>query len=558
MSRPVKYRYLVSGTMVAQSPLHVGGLEGNPATDMPLSINGTGELYIPGTSLAGPLRHWLVKNFCEKDIRSFWGWIPTRGSNESGSASYVSINDVKIGLAEEIRSEIRDGVGIDREFGTAADAIKFDREILPKGTRLPIEIALECEQDEGGGRGEMRALLEALGAGRIRLGAAKTRGLGRVKLDGDWQVETFGLYTPDGVLALLEHADPSKRQIRGLDELGDVAAPADEDGRLLIQVDWTPLGPVMVRASDDGAGIDMMPLTTDIGNGKQAPVMTGASAKGAMRNQSERILSTVREVPVDTIATGRQRFLGQLTRLPLIETLYGAVKRRDDKSQAGRGALSIDDCIAKISLSADEWLTLADEWRPDGDGFREEEQEEDAQQKPDVDGILAALEQQSSQSFDVAAHVAIDRWAGGGADRAFYAAAETMWPWHPLCLEVDVARLVPCGKDSENGLDEVLVRKAAIALFLLTLRDVVEGRVPLGFGVNRGYGDVSVSALSFMLDGPADAPDWLKNLNGLAITKGQDGRATFTDTEMLTELDTAWKDYLKQQENEPSLEVTAT
>ena len=37
-------------------------------------------------------------------------------------------------------AEVRDGVGIDRMRGAAADRYKYDRAILPRGTRLPFEL----------------------------------------------------------------------------------------------------------------------------------------------------------------------------------------------------------------------------------------------------------------------------------------------------------------------------------------------------------------------------------------------------------------------------------
>lgn len=50
MARVIEKRIKVSGTLVAKSPIHVGGINNNPEVDLALSVNGQGDYYIPGTS----------------------------------------------------------------------------------------------------------------------------------------------------------------------------------------------------------------------------------------------------------------------------------------------------------------------------------------------------------------------------------------------------------------------------------------------------------------------------------------------------------------------------
>ena len=47
---------IINMTLVTTSALHVGGTEGNHATDALLRRNAAGELFIPGSAIAGPLR----------------------------------------------------------------------------------------------------------------------------------------------------------------------------------------------------------------------------------------------------------------------------------------------------------------------------------------------------------------------------------------------------------------------------------------------------------------------------------------------------------------------
>ncbi len=523
MSRDIATRIRVSGTLVADTPLHVGGLEGNPATDMPLSMDGLGRLYIPGSSLAGPLRHWLLQNFNRKDIEVFWGRIPGKSSRDGGHASFVIIEDAIIDAHDG--TEIRDGVGIDRGYGTAADGIKFDHEILPKGTEFKLEIKFEVPPNGTCGA-ELRAALEALARGEICFGAAKTRGLGRVKLKegAAWSAEAFDLHTKDGVLALLDRpASGSKTSYRkgGLEILAKDAARATEKPRLRVEIIWSPVGPVMVKASAEGTEVDIMPLVTGSGNGMVAPVISGSATKGAIRCQAERILSTVCRRGVDVHDTTRDRFINQLKRSPLIEALFGAIKRRDDDegdppTRLGRGALAIDDCLAKSRISTATWAQLADSGKPDV-GLRR----------------------------DIAMHVAIDRWTGGAAPKMLYSAAEP-WGlvWNPIFIDVDVARLLCACNGSERD------AQAAIALLLLTLKDLAEGLVPLGYGINRGYGDIAVGRMACSVAGAKDVP-WLAELATLTIT--QNGlKAAIAPTEPLASIDEAWQQYVVELAASPT------
>jgi hypothetical protein len=70
--------------------------------------------------------------------------------------------------------EIRDHVGINREYGAAAEHIKYDRAILPRGTKLLLQFTVEVANQEK--RNQALAMLaglkQALETGEVRLGAA--------------------------------------------------------------------------------------------------------------------------------------------------------------------------------------------------------------------------------------------------------------------------------------------------------------------------------------------------------------------------------------------------
>jgi CRISPR/Cas system CSM-associated protein Csm3 (group 7 of RAMP superfamily) len=285
MARLIHSRLKVEGTLTTETALHVGGLGESPDTDMPLARNGKGEYYIPGTSLTGSLRSWFEKNF-PKETNALWGYQ----DGDKGHASFVLIEDMT--LPKQVQSELRDGVGIDRRYGTAADKAKFDRAILPKGTKLGFNITVEIEKknEAKGIKAMFGHLLEALRTGAIRLGASKTRGLGKVKLELG-SINEYRLDALDDILNLVQNKSSKSY---GIEELKDEdAGVKPSDSQLLtITIKWQPKSALMVKASYEGIGVDMLPLVSGIGNDKVSLLLPGSSIKGAFRAHAERIVRT--------------------------------------------------------------------------------------------------------------------------------------------------------------------------------------------------------------------------------------------------------------------------
>src|SRR5690348_4601656 len=122
MARETTSRFRLRGTLIAKTPLHVGGHGDDVDTDLPLARDGAGELYAPGTSLAGALRQWCERAFGRDAVNRHWGYQ----DGEEGHASYVVVEDVPMNESASVIVEVRDGVGIDRRRGAAAENVKYD------------------------------------------------------------------------------------------------------------------------------------------------------------------------------------------------------------------------------------------------------------------------------------------------------------------------------------------------------------------------------------------------------------------------------------------------
>ncbi len=512
MARNIFSRLHLCGALVTQSPLHVGGHGEDVDTDLPLARDGAGQLYVPGTSLAGALRELAERLFGESVIDELWGYQ----RDDRGHASFVVVDDAVIEDSDTVVVEVRDHVGIDREYGSAAEHIKYDRAILPRGTKLKLHITVEIAQQEM--RHQALAMLDALKlaleAGEVRLGAAKTRGLGHVRLiDAMLTEQIFG--TRQGILATLRQAN------------GAVVSQADIDAarqaylvqkrpRLTITIQWKPVGPLMVKAGFDGIAADTMPLVSGC-DGQVSLVLPGSSIKGAFRSQAERIVRTVRGEtgPKWLGGLGRQKFLDAVG-VELVNDLFGQRGERvaaDDKRSwlPGLGALGVIDCFGQHRLTVMQWQAI--------------------QAASDDGQLRQALSAAGLQPWSQAYHVAIDRWLGSAAESMLYSVLEPhRTEWEPLTLEVNLQRL------PEN------LRLPAIALLLLVIRDLANGRLPLGFATHRGMGTVQVTSLE------VQGHDLDEALAGLCDIRLQDGRLT----DLPSNLNSAWQQWVTQNQEVPA------
>jgi hypothetical protein len=166
----------------------------------------------------------------------------------------------------------------------------------------------------------------------------------------------------------------------------------------------------------------------------------------------------------------------------------------------GLSALSVADCYAKLRFTPTSWEAI--EAAPDTDAEGHMIQ---GAQSP----LRKALQHAGLENMQQAFHVAIDRWTGGAADGFLYTVLEPHGvEWEPIRLTLDLSRLLPTD------------RRPAVMCLLLTLRDLVSGRIPLGFGVNRGMGALTVTGIQITT---TDVDRELVDLENVKIVDGKLG-----------------------------------
>jgi len=208
-------RVNLSGTLTTLTALRIGAGRATSVTgtDLPVVRDSLGKPYIPGSSFKGVLRSAIeslvrsvsesAKAACDPVNRDKWCLGSAEGLSDAdveqqtclvcrlfGSpwlASRISIRDLLVD--DEFwfgQYEVRNGVAIDRDTGTAADKKLYDFEVVPAGTQFKCEIVVENAPDWG--LGLLAIGLRPFELGEASLGGARSRGLGVVKID--WNSRT--------------------------------------------------------------------------------------------------------------------------------------------------------------------------------------------------------------------------------------------------------------------------------------------------------------------------------------------------------------------------------
>lgn len=297
------------------SPLNVSaGL--SEETDADVLRNGDGEVFIPGTSVAGAFRNALMLKEKSDGIMGY-------SDGEQGRMSSILISDIYFAEPEHVKTGIRDGIKLD---DSKIVENKFDMEIVETGAVGTLYI--ECVVREGDTPEQyvnaIKKLVTMLQSGEIRFGANKNRGFGRVELLTEADSESYvyeksfskedkndyaafildvnsktskdtrlGLYKSQKLSDWIGEAWTEK--CRNLNQHADADQPLDLEQYVKISVPLRLMGGISIRRySAKSNQADFEHITCD---GK--PVIPGSSWNGAIRADVARILRELIDVGKD-------------------------------------------------------------------------------------------------------------------------------------------------------------------------------------------------------------------------------------------------------------------
>ena len=266
------------------SPLRTGGTDGDSETVL---TGPDGVCFVQGSSLAGAFRGWL-----EEDGERITLAEPLFGS-QKGSGSLI-VSDGRFDMAAQVSTRPR--LRINAETGSADPGGKFDLAQVNAGADFVFELVWLGQEEAPKQLQAIEAMLAAMDAGQIRLGAQKNNGFGKVGLTVTRQF--YDMRRPEDRTAWLEGIDrgqpfalpevvPDRRvcfiltgQIDGLLVKSSARLPKEERKD-------------KQKADENKKGKDKGSYTPNLTE-NNVPVLPGSSIKGAVRAQAERIAKSIK------------------------------------------------------------------------------------------------------------------------------------------------------------------------------------------------------------------------------------------------------------------------
>lgn len=257
------------------------------SSDSDVLRDSDGNVYIPGTSLAGVSRHFLETVGINTD--DIFGKIEVEKEAEKDYESKIKFFDAF--ATNEVSTSVRDSVRLVDKI--SLDGSKFDYEIAEAGAEFIFKIELNTCSCE-----EMKIcayIINGFKSGDIRIGGKTTRGFGVVdiedikylqldltnaeemetyiNLDRDWNVvdkpfsaEELGKAQYEGVYETIER-DFSLKSFLFIRDYGSTKKVEDDDSKF----------------------VDAQTLT----NAKENPVIPGPSIAGVIRSHCRKILDKI-------------------------------------------------------------------------------------------------------------------------------------------------------------------------------------------------------------------------------------------------------------------------
>ncbi|RLJ16846.1 hypothetical protein DJ031_15345 [bacterium endosymbiont of Escarpia laminata] len=468
---PFHQRWRISGCLIAESPLFIGS--GNTShrdhlknddelVEIADCLRGANDWpALPATSLKGVLRAWLGREE-EEQIKRLFG--EDSKENNSGRGGEVEFLDAHLTLPrnsdtplphwdQDKQTWVEIINSIDRERGVAAENHLAHRETVAAGSGFELEITGQFSQPQN----DIPLLLAALEGfndpeNPVLLGADTISGKGRMH----WELAVVERLDATSVLEWLE--DPN----RGMAQQAFQPLPTEELATLkesatvytgMEEKVWNfPLtlhfnGPFLVNNPSTDEEMDVpqdqkpahaRPRTNEMGQ----VILPAKSLRGVLRSQGEKILRTLLDMEDEQwINSELQQFVERrIACRPEIPTR--ACNPLKGKEEAGEKL-----CLACQLFGAPGWrspMAITDFTLKPGD-----------------------YERQTQEML------AVDRFTGGGKDKAKYNAQAIIDPVLEGRVKLDKRRAPGWG----------------LGLLALLLRDLKEGELRFGWGAaGKGYG----------------------------------------------------------------------
>lgn len=437
-----QYRFLARIIIEAKTPLNIGsGNKGIKSDSLVLrDINGLP--FIPGTTIAGLLRHTLGDD-ADKYM----------GSQEMGSP--LVITEAKIldsdgtvldgilpkdklsstFLVNYRQLPIRQHAKIGNR-GATEERGKFDEEIVLKGTRFCFEMEMLFDKDDDT---KFKDMLNTLNSDTFRIGSGSRSGFGEIEVVGSQcQFKKINLENPEQKEWYLKKSSSLSEMWQDVETIKLETAKTKGWTTYEIQ-----LNPIDFMLFGSGFGNDKADMTfvresfvdwsikpAMVKDCEQVILIPASSVKGALSHRLAFHYNKLKKIFADDLPEGKK-----------IEDYVGK-NNEAVKAVFGSEGDSVDGKISN---------------------------------KKRGNVLMSDIIQEATVSSKILNHVSIDRFTGGAIDGALFNEETLYAKGQSFNLKLIVNNDAFKDKDVQTAFEN-------------TLRDLCSGLLPLGGGVNRGNG----------------------------------------------------------------------
>lgn len=431
------HRTLMRVVIEAEGPLALGTGAKDIVTDSLVALDVNGFPYIPGTSIAGVLRHAMVAQNENSDL---WGY---QGKKNNGHGSEIIFSEAKVLNSD---SDVMDGlltVDYDDEVlkayenlpvrqhvkmghrGVAEKRAKFDNQIVPAGSRFCFEV----EVMHDGKNNTAEQILGFMTSGGLRLGGGTRNGYGKMNVV-DVRIATLCLGDTNQLAKYLEKTSCLSNKA-WWEDFSPIDPKTEAKKNDIYELHLTPRDFFLFGSglSDLEQDADMAPVMAskiEWKDGKghvsgEYHLIPATSVKGAIRHRVAYHYNKNKGFFADKIEGSIDKYKPSDNKA--VRELFGHEGEADVNS---RGRLLFSDVV----------LT-----------------------KEFTDKLIN--------------HVSIDRFTGGAIDGALFSELATYGNNTPLVMKIELEG--EASDDARDALENAL-------------HDVCNSMLPLGGGVNRGNG----------------------------------------------------------------------
>lgn len=439
------YRHLVRFVIEAVSPISVGTGIKDFITDAPVLKDINSLPYIPGTSIAGVVRHTIG----EEKAKRFFGYNDRKKTENSLGSEIIFSHAQMIGKDGFVIEGLKDIDYNDNEFysyfknlpirqhnsidakGTVKEGGKFDEQVVYKGTRFCFEIEKVSteEKDE-----KLEDVIKTLFASDLRIGGGTRTGFGEVKVISCHHV-CLNLTIPEDLIRYLQKSSSLNEQKFWKDE-NKIEKPGNTTSNRwnVYELTLKPDDFFLFGSGFGNENADMTPVKesvivwdNDMPMFRNNYVLIPAtSVKGAISHRVAYHYNRLTGIYADEIP--KEEYKNHVgSKNAAVSALFG--NESENPEEITRGNVVLSDILVEIGNMQEKVLN----------------------------------------------HVSIDRFTGGSMDGALF------------------SEEVIYGNDNTFRLTFNVLQKddypeKVLEAFECALKDICTGMLPLGGGVNRGHG----------------------------------------------------------------------